>query len=469
MQPIYKITMNSYLRTRIIFALPFFMLGMLTISTAVAQKKVNPTASEKQGDYHVAIQEFGNAEIEYMNVLSSGSIDIVSFDRVNIKLASTLYNVRRYSEADKRFETVFIRNKKAFTPEYATAYVSTLIRLKRFQRAIEVAEAFNDHPLFKVHKPLQNLKNGLEYQAKLPPSVPYKIKISSVNVPGSNYAVTHYGNGLMFVHHDNEEQSLIKGAQFYTYDGNESSPYEKISHTLQAGPAAFDKVNNRILYTDNRYLGKGFVRELKDQKYVTNLLRILELTYNTKTEMWEEPKDVFKDKNMFSTCHPTLTNNDRRMYFSANFTDAVGGMDLYMCNRVGKGGWTKPIHLGNIVNTKDDEMYPLVYGDKLYFASNGLDGLGGMDIYSVELDSKGMPVSGSLKHLSYPINTIYNDFGFIHNNADDKGYFSSDRPEGRNLDTIYEWIEEEDVLPDNSLKQGAAITARPNQNMVNQK
>lgn len=452
--------MNNYLR---IFTL---LLLSFSCSMATAQKKSNPTASEKQGDYHVAIQEFGNAEVQYMDVLSSGSIDIIAFDRVNIKLATTLYNTRRYSEADKRFETVFVRNKKAFTPEYATAYVSTLIRLNRFQRAIEVCDIFSEHPLFKVHKPLQNLREGLAYQANLPAVVPYKVSSSPINLPGSNYAATPYGDGVMFVHHDNEEQSLIKGAQFYVYDGKESVLYDKISHTLQAGPAVFDKVNNMIIYTDNRYLGKGFVRELKDQKYITNLLRLLELRYNTKTNMWEEPKDVFRDKTMFSICHPALTNKDRRMYFAANFTDAVGGMDIYMCNRIGKS-WGKPVHLGNIINTKDDEMYPYVYDNKLYFVSNGLDGLGGMDIYYIELDPKGMPVAGTLKHLPYPINTIYNDYAFIHS-TNENGYFSSDRPEGRNLDTIYEWVEEEDTLPDNSLKKGASILARPNQNMVNQ-
>ena len=454
--------MNNYLR--IVFVLLFFSLS--AFSAAIAQKKINPTASEKQGDFHIAIQEFGNAEAEYMDVLSSGAIDIITFDRVNIKLATTLYNVRRYSEADKRFETVFVRNKKAFTPEYATAYVSTLIRLGRFQRAIEVVAIFSEHPLFKVHKPLQNLREGLAFQAELPTVVPYKVSISPINVSGSNYAATNYGNGIMFVHHDNEEKSLIKGAQFYIYDGNESKPYDKVPHTLQAGPAAFDKVNNMIVYTDNRYLGKGFVRELKDQRFITNLLRLLELSYNPKTEMWEEPKDVFKDKTMFSICHPSLTNNDSRMYFSANFTDAVGGMDIYMCNRTGKG-WSKPIHLGNVINTKDDEMYPYVYGNKLYFVSNGLDGIGGMDIYYVELDSNGMPIPRTLVHLPYPINTIYNDYAFMHN-TNGEGLFSSDRPEGRNLDTIYEWIEEEDTLPDNSLKEGAAVIARPNQNMVNQ-
>lgn len=446
--------------------LPITVLFMLSFSLLTqAQKKINPVVSEKRGDLHATIQEFGNAETEYMDVLSSGSIDIITYDRVNIKLATTLYNIRRYTEADKRFETVFIRNKRAFTPEYATAYVSTLIRLSKFQRAIEVSDIFCEQPFFKLHKPLQNLRDGLKYQAHLPTVVPYKVSNSSINLPGSNYATTHYANSVIFVHHDNDEKSLVKGAQFYIYDGNESKTYEKVPHTLQAGPAAFDKTNSMMIYTDNRYLGKGFVRELKEQTLITNLLRLVELGYNSKAETWENPKDVFRDKTMFSTCHPTLTDDGKRMYFSANFTDAVGGMDIYMCSRVGKS-WSKPIHLGNTINTKDDEMYPYVYGNKLYFVSNGLDGFGGMDIFFIQLDANGMPIDGTLTHLPYPINTIYNDYALIHS-TDSKGYFSSDRPEGRNLDTIYEWVEEEDTLPDNSVIEGASIMARPNQNAVN--
>ncbi|MDR0660944.1 MAG: hypothetical protein LBG19_09140 [Prevotellaceae bacterium] len=457
--------MANLILIRITLALLFFVLSFSPI--AEAQKKINPTASEKRGDLCATIQEYGNAEVEYMDVLSSGSIDIISYDRVNIKLAATLYNTRRYSEADKRFETVFVRNKKAFTPEFGTAYVSTLIRLGKYQRAIDVAEIFSQNPLYKLYKPLQNLRAGLEYQTNLPAVVPYKVTNSPINVPGSNYAATHYTNGLIFVHHDNDERSLVKGAQFYLYDGNKSEVYNKIPHTLQAGPGVFDKTNNLIIYTDNRYLGKGFVRELKDQRLITNPLRLIELNYNPKTEMWENPKDVFKDKTMYSTCHPSVTDDGKRMYFSANFDDAVGRMDIYMCGRVGKG-WSKPINLGSYVNTSYDEMYPYIYQNRLYFVSNGHEGLGGMDIYYVELDSSGMPIPETLVHMPYPINTIYNDYAFTHN-TDAKGYFSSDRPEGRNLDTIYEWVEEEEELPDNTLFPKAAITARPNPNTIEKK
>ena len=440
------------------------LLTMLFSLTAEAQKKVNPTVSEKRGDLYATIQEFGSAEVQYMDVLSSGSIDILTYDRVNIKLATTLYKVRRYAEANKRFETVYVRNKKAFTPEFATAYVSTLIRLGRFQKAIEVGDSFNQQPLFKQYKPLLNLRDGLAYQAKLPSVVPYKVSTSDINTPGSNYAATQYADGIVFVHHDNDEHALVKGAQFFIYNGKESVAYEKVPHTLQAGPAAFDKSNKTMVYTDNRYLGSGFVRELKDQTLVTNLLRLIELSYNPSSEMWENPKDVFKDKTMFSTCHPTITDDGKRMYFSANFTDAVGGMDIYMCTRAGRS-WVKPVNLGSIVNTKDDEMYPYVYQNRLYFVSNGQNGFGGMDIYYVELDSEGKP-EGSLVHMPYPINTIYNDYALIHE-TDDKGYYSSDRPDGHNLDTIYRWVEEEDTLLDNSLIERSSAIAKPNQGAVN--
>jgi len=140
-------------------------------------------------------------------------------------------------------------------------------------------------------------------------------------------------------------------------------------------------------------------------------------------------------------------------------------MDIYMCTRAGKS-WAKPTNLGYIVNTKNDEMYPYVYQNRLYFVSNGHNGFGGMDIYYVELDSNGMPIEGSLVHMPYPINTIYNDYALIHETSD-RGYFSSDRPEGRNLDTIYQWIEEEEALPENSLKDGSSVIVKPNQNAVN--
>jgi WD40-like Beta Propeller Repeat len=145
----------------------------------------------------------------------------------------------------------------------------------------------------------------------------------------------------------------------------------------------------------------------------------------------------------YSYCHPSITRDGKRLFFSSNIPGGFGGMDLYMIRKINDSTWTAPINLGARVNTAQNEVFPH-FSEKgiLYFASNGQPkGKGGLDIFGIELDKR----NGAITSLGEPFNTVEDDFGliFLPNNPK-KGFFSSNRIGGLGGDDIYEFEEKEE-------------------------
>tara|TARA_R110000796_G_scaffold41772_4_gene103614 strand:- start:223118 stop:225013 length:1896 start_codon:yes stop_codon:yes gene_type:complete len=137
--------------------------------------------------------------------------------------------------------------------------------------------------------------------------------------------------------------------------------------------------------------------------------------------------------------YPFYEEKTGKLYFAANFENGYGGTDIYYVNTNNGQIMSAPTNLGPRINTPGNEIAPFIFDGSLYFSSDIFYGLGGMDIYTsnIQLDgSYSIPVN-----LGNGINSISDDFGFIiKNNAKDNsllGYFSSNREGGKGKDDIY--------------------------------
>ena len=433
---------------------------LTVLPSAYAKEKLNQLTRENIADTYVTMQRFAEAENEYLAILGSKAIDLLTCDRVNLKLASTMHITRKYAEAEKRFGSVMVRNIAAFTPQTACDYVNTLIRLNKLQRAAEVANRFNNESAaYRKYQPLQNLIDGLKQNSTVPSMTTVAVNDAPFNIAGSNFWCVSHNGGVLFIHNDSNEAAMLRGAELYFYNGKNSKPYAKVPKTMQTGPACFYNNGSKMIYTDNRYKENQMVRIQKEEPIVTNYLNIVELSYNEKTQEWENPKSVFTDKPFSSICHPSVSEDGERLYFAADFTSGKGGLDIYMSKKTAKG-WGEPVNLGLNVNTKNDELYPSISGGVLSFSSNGHKGVGGMDIYIVTLDAEGFPVAETLEHLPYPVNTIYNDYAYTQEVDGENGYLTSDRPNTGNLDAIYSWTKRVQFAEKNPLVEGSQVVAK---------
>jgi hypothetical protein len=136
----------------------------------------------------------------------------------------------------------------------------------------------------------------------------------------------------------------------------------------------------------------------------------------------------------YSIAHPSISHDNQRLYFASDMPGGYGGMDIYYSERRG-GFLSQPVNLGPNVNTPGNEVFPFVDSKgRLFFASDGLPGLGGLDLFVV----LSMPKGFSNPHNLGPgINSPYDDFSIVWDEPGEAGYFASNRPGGQGKDDIY--------------------------------
>jgi tetratricopeptide (TPR) repeat protein len=120
--------------------------------------------------------------------------------------------------------------------------------------------------------------------------------------------------------------------------------------------------------------------------------------------------------------HASLSADGNTLYFTSNRKGGEGDLDIYRSSLNSKGEWGKPENLGRGVNTAFNEETPFVTDDGkyLYFSSEGHDGIGGYDVYRVELGRIG---SGAV-NLGYPVNTTDNNLFYYPTGDGLSGYYA---------------------------------------------
>lgn len=203
---------------------------------------------------------------------------------------------------------------------------------------------------------------------------------------------------------------------------------DKINTKYHEGPVCFSNDGNTMYFTRNNFIGITF----KQQAAKLNNLKIFIAKWNG-TE-WADVSEFPYNSDKYSVGHATLSPDDNTIYFSSNMPGGFGATDIYYCKLV-DGKWGKPVNMGAEINSEGNEMFPYVdHKGVLYFSSNGFPGLGGLDIFMAVHNDDG---SYKLINLGKPLNSSYDDFGFIKKDQDCSGYFTSNRPGGKGYDDIY--------------------------------
>jgi outer membrane protein OmpA-like peptidoglycan-associated protein/tetratricopeptide (TPR) repeat protein len=162
---------------------------------------------------------------------------------------------------------------------------------------------------------------------------------------------------------------------------------------------------------------------------------------------WSKPINLGSPVNSKSwESQPSISPDGKTLYFSSNRKNGKGKKDIWKSEKQADGKWSKPVNLGDSINTSENEVAPFIHMDNktLYFSSDGWTGMGNLDLFkSRKKDGQGWsePIN-----LGYPINTHKSEFGMIVNSVGSKAFFASTRKEGMGKD-IYEFELYEEIRP----------------------
>ena len=196
-----------------------------------------------------------------------------------------------------------------------------------------------------------------------------------------------------------------------------SSPYN-------TGPAAFyNKGKNMVFVSSSTDVGEN-------DSYTLGLyFAVLE------ENKWKMLPSYQFNNTAYSINDVSINEDGTVLFFSSDMKGGYGGNDIYT-SQFKDGRWSKPQNLGESVNTSQNEIFPYLHKDgSLYFSSDGLPGLGQLDLFKTELGSSGY---NEPQNLGYPVNSSYDDFGITFDSLATHGYFTSNRNSGGYDDDIFE-------------------------------
>lgn len=219
-------------------------------------------------------------------------------------------------------------------------------------------------------------------------------------------------------------------------DNNKFSCVHKFSRKIMTrynnGPVSFSPDGKTVYFTCNNNL---FGKDLRAADGLVKL-KILQGTLIEKKNKFGNAAELNFNSNDYSCTHPALSPDGSRLYFSSDMPGGFGGMDLWVCQKQ-ENGWGTPKNLGPHVNSSGNEIFPFVAaGNTLYFSSDGLGGMGGLDIFYVALDDKGSP-AGVVFNIGAPLNSTKDDLGIWLSPDGASGFFSSNNGTKNNNDDIY--------------------------------
>ncbi len=159
-----------------------------------------------------------------------------------------------------------------------------------------------------------------------------------------------------------------------------------------------------------------------------------------KNGRWSNPENAGSPLNTnYWEAQPSFSSDNRYLYFTSNRKGGKGKKDIWRAEFLGfsangKPRWKEPENMGDEINTEGNEVSPFIHANNrnFYFASDGLIGMGGLDLFTAEINESGK--AENVRNMGYPINTHKDEMGLTISSIGETAYFSSARNAETGLD-----------------------------------
>ncbi len=274
----------------------------------------------------------------------------------------------------------------------------------------------------------------------------YTVENLDSNSKNSDFGTTFYGDNKI-IFSSSRKDGMLKakwkenGQPFLDlYEGtiNDDGTISDIKHfgsdlntKFHESSVTFTPDQKTVYFSRNNFLNRTLG---KDEDGITNLA-IYKASVSPEGSWTDIESMPFNNEN-YSVGHPSINKDGTKLYFTSDMPGNYGGTDIFVVDIASDGTYGIPRNLGRKINTLGKEMFPYIDSENvLYFSSDSRkDGLGGLDVYATKIYEKS--ISDAL-HLGAPVNSEFDDFGYILKNDVHAGYFSSNRKNGKGDDDIY--------------------------------
>ena len=364
------------------------------------------------------------------------------------KLGDSYYFNGQYEEAGKWYGKLFEEySTDPIDAEYYYRYAETL---KSMGETTQADDYFDRYGQMVAGRRAILIRERGDYMSEIRAnSGRYDISPIEVNSSSSDYGSTIYNNKLLFTT-ARDTGNFSKRIHTWTGDyyttifsadinedgtlSNAEKFSKGISSKYNESTPVITKDGNTMYFTRNNYDGK--------RGYNHNRSTLLKIYKATKDEngKWGNVEELPINSDEFSNAHPMLNADETELYFVSDRPNGEGGSDLWKVAITADGDFGTPVNLGANINTDGRETFPYLSADNvLYFSSDGRPGLGGLDVFAVKIKADGTYTE--IQNVGEPINSAWDDFAYIIDPQTQRGYFSSNRPEGAGNDDIYRFVE----------------------------
>ncbi len=401
-------------------------------------------------------KEVTDPDIAYKRKLYSKAAELYTLEFEKEKVlafkANTAYRIAECWRMTNNFSNAGTWYKQAYELNYDVIaifrYGEMLKTEEKYAEAIEQFKLYmNEEPSMKqfAKNQISDCEKAMAWKEEKTNVTVYPI--AEINSLQSDFSPAYYQNNeIVFTSARSEATGELKdgwtGSDYFDLfvtGINEqlkySDPknfYEELNQSYNEGSVTFNKDFSVMYFTRC-----GTDAAMNDYCKIFKSTKMIDSGWSTPTE-----EKLFGDS--INVGHPCLNADGTVLIVSANAEDAIGGKDLYYSYKTSEG-WSSPQNLGSEINTKGDEGFPSLDAQgNLYFASNGLPGMGGLDIFYAE-KSTGTKWT-NVQNVKYPVNSGADDFGLIvdkapaDNMTEKSGYFTSSRNGGKGSDDIYRFL-----------------------------
>lgn len=396
----------------------YIILSILIIgSSAIAQNQ-----DTKAADKLFLRFEYVKAIKEYQKLVDAGKVDSYVYKQ----LADIYYNMFNTEDAIKWYSKATLITQDA----------ETYFRYAQMLKSNGKFEESNQHMnTFAILVPndlrAKAYKENPNYIPRLPQGTTYEVTSLPISSDKMDFGAIMYDKTLYFssARKANGKNYGASGEPFldvYTSVKEDSGIFSaptlltSINHKRHDGPVTISSDGNTMYFSSDSFRNGLFEKD-KDNHLKLGRNNLFIATKSG--DSWADIKALPFNSNLYSLSNPSLSRDGKTLYFSSNMEGSIGGVDIWKVT-INGNQYGKPENLGSKINTEGNESFPFIADDNitLYFASNGKLGLGGLDIFKINLAKE-----TDAENMGKPINTEKDDFDFTFNKVQNIGFLSSNR------------------------------------------